>query len=109
MRVKQRAALQMHSKWWWSYQATYPFGEILADDEEIVFRIPWFKTATIKRVEIRSFVPLKGWPGILSWIMMPGVQVLHANPTAPPIIRLRVPDMKQLGERLTKLGYNCPS
>lgn len=109
MKFSQRAAVQIRAKWWCAYQATYPLGEIVASSEEIVVRIPWLKTARIKRSEVQNLVLLTGWSGVLRWIVMPGIKIIHTNPAEPRVIIVRVPDIRRLQQELINLGYHCSS
>ena len=109
MKLTQRAAVQMYTSWWWSFHASYPFGAMTADSEEIVIQVPWIKTARIKRNDIQDLKRLSGWPGVFRWFVMPGIKIVHSNPTEPSCINVRVPDIGRLQEGLALHGYTISS
>jgi hypothetical protein len=102
-----RAAVSLYSYWWLAIGATYPFGQVIADAEGITVRVPWFKTSRIAREKIIELRQIRGLPGVLRWLVMPGFILVHRDPGQLRSIIFRVPDIEPCWKKLEFLGYKC--
>lgn len=105
--MNSRAAVSIYSHWWCAFSATYPFGQVIADTRGVTVRVPWIKTSMIASDRIIEFRPIRGWPGLLRWFVMPGFTLVHKDPDQPRHIKFRVPDIERLRKTLESLGYRC--
>jgi hypothetical protein len=107
MQIKRRVAVIMYDQIFWPYGATYPFGELIVEVKGLTVRVPFFKTAFIPKEAVRQLEVFNGLPGLLKWLVMPGIKIQHTSDGQPKVIKVRTPNLNDLCEVLKEVGYDC--